>query len=305
MAKTVITFALCCALSYCADADGTYDFLNIPAGARSVAMGSAFTAVADDPSGVFWNPAGGAVSGRREIALEYNHYVVGMKRGYVGYLQPLGGESALGIGVNYISIGAIPKTNLYGEEEGSFNPLQMALSVAYSTGVMDRPSVTLGAALKWIYGSIDDFTSHGIAADLGVVYKPGPDGLTLGLSVQNLGTQIAAYGEESESLPLTVSVGGSYILLDGDLRLAADLRRPSDSDIVLGIGSEWAAASMLTARLGYTTLGSDWKSGSELDIIGGFTFGIGLSWKSLILDVSVMPMVELGNPVWISTRYSL
>ncbi len=305
MTKTVSTLFLCFVVAQAATADGTYDFLNIPTGARSVAMGGAFTAVADDPSSVHWNPAGAAANTRKEVALEYNHYVVGMKRGYLGYVHPLGMQKALAVGVNYISVGTIQKTNLYGDEEGTFSPLQMAVSVGYSTAVMERPSITVGAALKWIYGSIDEFASYGLATDLGVIYRPGPEDLTLGLSIQNLGAQLKAYGEENESLPLNVSIGGSYFLLDGDLRVAADLRRPSDGDIVLGVGSEWAASNILTARLGYSTLGSDWKSGSEVDIIGGFTFGVGLSWKRLVLDVSVMPMVELGNPIWISTRYSL
>jgi hypothetical protein len=305
MTKTVSTLFFCFALVQVVGANGTYDFLNIPTGARSVAMGGAFTAVADDPSGVHWNPAGAAAHARREVALEYNHYVVGMKRGYLGYVHPLGQEKSLAVAVNYISIGTIQKTNLYGDEEGTFSPLQMAVSVGYSTAVMERPSLTMGAALKWIYGSIDEFTSHGLAVDLGVIYVPGPEGLTLGLSVQNLGAQLKAYGEESEALPLNVSVGGAYFLLDGDLRVAADLRRPSDGGAVMGVGTEWFATSILTTRLGYNTLGSDWKSGSEVDIIGGFTFGVGLAWKRLMLDLSVMPMVELGNPIWISTRYSL
>ena len=33
-------------------------FMNISQGARATAMGSAFVAVADDPSAIFWNPAG-------------------------------------------------------------------------------------------------------------------------------------------------------------------------------------------------------------------------------------------------------
>lgn len=33
-------------------------FLTISQGARATAMGSAFVAIADDPSAVYWNPAG-------------------------------------------------------------------------------------------------------------------------------------------------------------------------------------------------------------------------------------------------------
>lgn len=33
-------------------------FLTISQGARATSMGSAFVAIADDPSAIFWNPAG-------------------------------------------------------------------------------------------------------------------------------------------------------------------------------------------------------------------------------------------------------
>ncbi len=34
------------------------DFLNLPIGARAAAMGGAYTAISEDASGIFWNPAG-------------------------------------------------------------------------------------------------------------------------------------------------------------------------------------------------------------------------------------------------------
>ena len=41
-----------------ADAGAPGSFLNFGTGARSQAMGSAFTALCDDASAIYWNPAG-------------------------------------------------------------------------------------------------------------------------------------------------------------------------------------------------------------------------------------------------------
>lgn len=283
-----------------------YDFLNIPIGARSVGMGGAFTAVANDPSSVYWNPAGGVNNSIREVSLEYNHYIAGVRRGYLGYLHPLGTRSSLGLGINYLSVGDMIKTNLAGDEEGRFSPFSMATSIAYSTVVLDEPAIIVGAALKGIYESIiDEYSSYGVAGDFGVLYKPGPEEVTIGFSVQNIGSQIREFKEEKESLPLNLALGGSYSLWNDQLLLGLDLKRPSDHGLLFALGSEWIVSEILTLRLGYNSLGSDWKSGSEMDIISGFSFGLGLKWKRLSLDLSTSPMVDLGNPLWISTSYSL
>ena len=46
-------------------------FLRIGVGARAVGMGETFVAVANDPSAIYWNPAGLASLQRREIAISH------------------------------------------------------------------------------------------------------------------------------------------------------------------------------------------------------------------------------------------
>ena len=59
-----------------------FDF--IPSGARAVGMGGAYTAVADDPNAVYWNPAG--LAGIRRAGLALNHLDV-QTLGLVSYDQ--------------------------------------------------------------------------------------------------------------------------------------------------------------------------------------------------------------------------
>src|SRR5580765_1256056 len=47
------------------------EFLKIPVGARAVAMGGAFTAIADDATSPFWNPAGMVYLPYKEVFLQH------------------------------------------------------------------------------------------------------------------------------------------------------------------------------------------------------------------------------------------
>src|ERR1044072_8329406 len=60
--------------SYASNAGGTSGgaVLSIPVGARSVGMGEAFTAMADDVSSLYWNPAGIAILNQSEASFMYS-----------------------------------------------------------------------------------------------------------------------------------------------------------------------------------------------------------------------------------------
>src|ERR1700685_4163874 len=46
--------------------------LSIPVGARAIGMGEAFTAMADDVSSLYWNPAGLAILNQGQASFMYN-----------------------------------------------------------------------------------------------------------------------------------------------------------------------------------------------------------------------------------------
>src|SRR5262245_8506075 len=58
-------------------------FLRIGVGARAVAMGESFVAVANDPSAIFWNPAGLASLQRNEVGLSYVQWPADVDYGHI------------------------------------------------------------------------------------------------------------------------------------------------------------------------------------------------------------------------------
>src|ERR1044072_2961467 len=65
-------------------------FLNIPVGAGPAALGSAYTALAEDAYAPVWNPAGLGSLRSSELAGQHVSYLESVSYEYLGFVKPLG-----------------------------------------------------------------------------------------------------------------------------------------------------------------------------------------------------------------------
>jgi len=65
-------------------------FLKILVGSKATAMGGAFVSIADDPSALYYNPAGIATMNKMGILLNYVKYPAEISYSYVGFVSPMG-----------------------------------------------------------------------------------------------------------------------------------------------------------------------------------------------------------------------
>jgi len=91
------------------------EFLKIPVGARAIGMGGAFSAVADDATAPFWNPAGMIYLPYREVVVQHaEQFGKLLNHDYAGVVFPLGGaegrQLALGVSVIRLATDDIPVT---------------------------------------------------------------------------------------------------------------------------------------------------------------------------------------------------
>ena len=91
------------------------EFLKIQIGARALGMGGAFTAVADDATAPYWNPAGMVYLPYREVIPQHQEKFGNLaNHDYLGGVWPLGGpkgrNAALGVGVIRFAVDDIPIT---------------------------------------------------------------------------------------------------------------------------------------------------------------------------------------------------
>lgn len=286
----------------------SFTFLKIGAGARPVALGGAYVGVAEGANGLYWNPGALCRVGGREFSATYMNYLVGMQSGYVAYAQPWMKNAALGVSVNYLNGGQVQETTLdnhTGVGLPKFTPGDIALEIAYGTAL--SPALSLGVGGKMIRETIQTYSAMGFALDLGAFYQPAIKGLSLGASLSNLGKKTKAFISDKEPLPLVFRAGLGFRpqAFHDRILVALEADKPSDNKLNAHLGAEIGIHKYVSLRAGYASSGSDLRTGSDTDWLGGLSFGLGTHYRNYNLDYAFTPYVDLGNAhrVSLSARF--
>ena len=269
-----------------------FPFLKINVGARAVAMGGAFTGLADDASSLYYNPAGIAVARDRAI-LGYHNYFVDMQSGFGGYLTHWGRNRTIGIYASYLNYGKILETDRVGTVLNDFSGGDLLLGV--SVGMTKGYNWSFGGTAKLIYESVHDYSATGAAIDLGVRYAADRERYSFGLAIQNLGFQFSGLGTEKDKLPLTVRGGGAVHPRGLPLVISGDVIVPIDNDPYVAIGGEYLKLKPLYLRLGWNGFGSNYRVDGSEDNWAGFSFGAGFDYKKMQISYAFTPAADLGE----------
>jgi hypothetical protein len=269
-------------------------FLRLGNGARAAGMGEAFTAVADDATSIYWNPAGMANIHGVELNLTHSEWFQDIRFEQVSVLNEMfGGTAGLSFtGVYYGSMdryGTFPSL----EPDGTFSPYDLSVSGGYAYDVL--PNLSVGATGKVIYEKIDFESATGWAVDVGVFHRSMIRGLTLAASMLNLGPQ-ASFVTEKFYPPFQFRFGACYRydadVLRGGALIAADAVFPNDGDAKVNMGAEYNYRGVLSVRAGY-------KANYYTQ---GATLGAGVYYHGFRFDYAYMPMdFDLGD----SHRFSV
>ncbi len=256
-------------------------FLSISQGARASAMGSAFVAVADDWSALYWNPAGIA-SLQNGVMFDHTQWFADVGYNFIAGSMSLGSFGSLGLSLISSSVGDMPVTTV-AQPEGTgevFNVSQVAFSVAYAIRLTD--DFAIGFNPKYVYERIWKMTAAAMAIDVGVQYQTPFEGIVLGMSISNYGQKMHMTGQNAVvlydedpansanngrvpaelsttewSLPLNFRFGIAYRPDLGDMHkliLAVDAMHPSDDYESVNLGGEYSFDDFIAFRAGYKAL---------------------------------------------------
>lgn len=288
--RTVTYLALLVALGMGASAQndaGRESPFSLGIGARALSLGSGFTALADDASLLYYNPAGLSFLSNQEVSFMHATLFEGTNYNFAGWVVPIGDRSGTGIGVMRIGTdNIIGRENFVVTDTSSFSHTQIVF--AYANKLSNR--LSLGGNFKVInqsFGSLSDFA---YAGDLGLMGRI-TNSLSIGLIARDLITPDLKLDSISEKSPRSFTLGAALnkLSLSDQLQLSitADLEKINDRDPLFHGGAEALFSNRYAIRAGLD------KSNISL--------GAGLQVAQLRIDYAYRAMDILGD----SHRFSL
>lgn len=254
------------------------NFLKMGVGPRAVAMGGAFTALANDYTALYWNPAGMARMQNNEVGFSYTDWILDIRHSFVGAVYSPGeGWGTIGVSINYLDMGEMERTTP-SEPNGTgtfFTPADLAVGLAYARTLTDRFAVGLQA--KMIRESISFSTASTFALDLGTQFVTGFHGMRLGMCISNFGGKMLMMGTdqmvtadadeaiggtpeedarletENWPLPMIFRFGVSFDFLNREdylFTINSDFNDPRDMNPYVNLGGEFAWKNMVFLRGG-------------------------------------------------------
>jgi len=257
-------------------------FLKLDVGARAAGMGGNFVALADDPTALYWNPAGIALLEGPSFTAAHIEWLVDITHDFVGFAVPAG-NGAIGVSVIALNTGSWEQTTV-AEPEGTgifvdFSGISIGFS--YARQMTDRFS--FGVTGKYITEKAFNVSAQAAAVDLGTMLDVGYKSLRIGMSITNFGGRMklagrdlltpvdtnsddisdtdASLSTDSWSLPLRFRVGMAMDLIGYNgalaenekhrLTMTVDGMHPNDNVESIGVGVEYMLGGMASLRTGY------------------------------------------------------
>lgn len=272
-------------------------FLKIGVGARTIGMGGAFTAVANDLSAIYWNPAGLGRLNAAEAAFNHIDWIADIKYDAAAIAILLDDLGTIGLSFTTMNVGEMEVTTTE-RPEGTgerFSAGGTMMGLSYAKNLTNKFSI--GFNLKYIREDIWNMRSQTVAFDIGTLYTADIlDGLNIGASMSNFGSKMRLFGRDnrvliktgsggenivnaeyelgSYELPLIFRVGLATNMMKTDnnrLTVAIDAIHPNDNTEYINSGIEYSWAEIISLRGG-------WKSSFERGTEQGLTLGVGLQY---------------------------
>jgi len=204
-------------------------FLTYGAGARAIAMGRAFTGLADDATALYWNPGGLTSLKQNQVILQYVSLVDSNSYQYLGYGHIFPYIGTLGVGLVMMNQGEAEGRDIYNEITDSFTNQQFAFMLGFAADV--TPQLSAGGNVKIVNQTMMNLSGTGFGVDVGLMYRPMPF-LNLGLNFQNLLAPSITLKEEAETYPMSMVFGVGVKLFGELLKMDLDVSKNLAQDAV-------------------------------------------------------------------------
>jgi len=257
-------------------------FLSIEVGPRAAAMGGAYVAIVDDPTAMYWNPAGLGRINSNSVIFSHTSWLAETNLNYLGAAIPLGDYGTFGLSVTALGVPEM-KVRTVSQPEGTgefFDANDLSIGLSFSKSIIDRFQV--GINVKYIQQQIYNMSASTAAVDFGVLFTTGLNNMVLGFSMSNFGGNMQLAGDDARvevdlepdefgnndrilatletqefQLPLIMRFGVTMDIIESEnnfVKLAVDAVVPNDNSQYLNLGGEYIFMNLIALRAGYKTL---------------------------------------------------
>ena len=266
------------------------EFLLLGAGARGVALGGAYSAIASDVSALYYNPAGSALMARPGVMISTYEYVADTRYSWGGFAIPFGGGSS-SFGVQFGTFGFSDQPVTTAEQPdgtgATYSVNETFAGLTLAKNFSDRFSA--GITGKFITDNLGDASATAFAVDFGTNFHAMLNNHPIKFSfvLTNLGTNLKYSGEALNAetprqplpgedpvptlpqpselrtkdfpLPTTFRVALAYDLIAGETNrftLLSDFNQATSNKAGFAFGGEWASMRLGGSGFGFALRGS-------------------------------------------------
>ena len=288
------------ALSRPLEAASSYagEFLALGAGARSLALGSAYVAVVDDATAGYWNPAALSNLKQRQLHLMHAERFSGLvKNDFFALGLPQKWVDGLSLSLIRVGVDDIEFTELQdpGRPLGpnnrpvvasTANSADYALYLSGGHRLSDR--LSLGTSFKLIYRDVASFSGQGIGLDLGLRYHLN-SAIVLATNIRDVTTTPIVWDNDTtDRIQPSVLLGVAYTTQIAGGRATAAFASRTGGD-----ATDESGATPLNAGVEYWYGNLALRAGME---DSRQAFGLGLRpHKRITLDIAYLNHDELES----------
>lgn len=272
-----------------------FPFMRSSISARAAALGGATVAMTDDLSMVVLNPAGLSSIREQQVSGTFIKHVLDINSGVATFADTLSDNSSFAVTAIYSSYGAFERTDVNGQNIGSFTANDVCLAGSFAKEI--DTLISWGGTVKILYGAIDQQNSIAVAVDAGMLIRIPKSRTNLGLSILNAGTQLTTYAGSTNKLPLDVRLGvnhrlkGLPLLVNFALgQLADEVPTFFDRFLNFSVGGELSIGKYVKARLGYDNATRNLSGVNVSTQLSGVGGGIGVVLETMQFDYAINSM---------------
>lgn len=249
-------------------------FLKLGVDARAIGMGEAYTAVTDDISSVYWNPAGLAPSFQNQVFFSHTNWPADIMQEFAAATYTTGVSTIAVFGTAlHMDDMEVTDEDTFGHTGEYFTNSSIALGLMYAQQFTDKFSA--GGGVKYLRENLYEYDVNTYAFDLGSIYNTGYKNIKIGMALKNFGPDIRYRVDDDgdglideDPFDLIDNDGDGLIDEDGselESKIPMHFSLGVSGDLMRGENTHWIASLQLDNvidRLETWNLGTEYKMGN-------------------------------------------